>query len=101
MHNFQRNTVRALMELLGAAGLSGPAELRPWHIMRRVAPNSVRHYGEIYEYIQPGSLLGDALPHSFERAWKSASPEGFSHNAEDEGSSDRRLSKVLPPRAAE
>lgn len=101
VHNFQRNTVRAFMELLGASGLSGPSDLRPWHIMRRVAPNAVRHYGEIYEYIQPGSLLGDALPHSFERAWKSASPEGFSHSAADEGASERRLSKVLPPRAAE
>lgn len=101
VHNFQRNTVRAFMELIGASGLDSPSELRPWHIMRRIAPNAVRHYGEIYEYIQPGSLLGDALPHSYERAWKSASPESFSHSDSDEGAGERRMSKVLPPRAAE
>ena len=99
--NFQRNTVKAFAELIAAAGLRTPSELRPWHILRRVEPNTVRHYGEIYEYISPGALLAPRLPASFDKAWRSASCEAFDHNEADEGASARRLSKVLPPRAAE
>jgi glutamate synthase domain-containing protein 2 len=97
--NFQRNTVHAFAELMAAAGLTQPSELRPWHILRRIAPNTVQHYGEIYEYLSPGALLSDRAPASFARAWAAASAEGFDHNAEDEGSTARRLSKFLPPRA--
>jgi glutamate synthase domain-containing protein 2 len=99
--NYQRNTVRAFAELIAAAGIKHSSELRPWHILRRIGPNTVRHYGEIYEYISPVALLTQTLPHSFERAWLAASAEGFDHNDADEGASARRLSKVLPPRAAE
>jgi glutamate synthase domain-containing protein 2 len=101
VHQYQHNTVRAFAELIAAAGIKHPHELRPWHILRRVAPNTVRHYGEIYEYIGPGALLSAPLPHSFERSWLSASPDSFDHSDADEGASARRLSKVLPPRAAE
>ena len=44
--NFQRETVGAFLELLGAAGLSDPAQLTPEHIMRRVDARSVRSYLE-------------------------------------------------------
>ena len=33
--NFHRNTLRALAELLGAAGLNHPNELKPWHLQIR------------------------------------------------------------------
>jgi glutamate synthase domain-containing protein 2 len=77
VHNFQRNTVRALMELLAAGGLSSPAELRPWHILRRISPTEVRHYGEMYEYLEDGALLGASLPKSFARAWHAARADSF------------------------
>jgi glutamate synthase domain-containing protein 2 len=77
VHNYQRNTVRALVELLAAGGMSSPAELRPWHVLRRVSPTEVHHYGEMYEYLKEGALLGDVLPQSFARAWHAAQARTF------------------------
>ncbi len=75
--NFQRETVHSLLEVVGAAGLRNPAELRPWHIMRRVNSTDVRNYDEIYDFIKPGSLLGHQIPETFARPWQMAQPETF------------------------
>jgi len=58
--NYQRDTVRAFLEILGAAGLDSPEELEPRHILRRVSPTEIKTYREIYENLEPGQLLGDA-----------------------------------------
>jgi glutamate synthase domain-containing protein 2 len=83
VRNYQHNTVHALVELLAASGMASPAELRPWHILRRVSPTEVHHYGEMYEYLKEGALLGDAVPKSFARAWHAAAAETF-HSATPE-----------------
>jgi hypothetical protein len=75
--NYQHNTVRALVELLAASGLKSPADLRPWHILRRVSPTEVHHYGEMYEYLKDGALLADPIPKSFARAWRAAQAHSF------------------------
>jgi glutamate synthase domain-containing protein 2 len=75
--NYQHNTVHALVELLAASGMSSPAELRPWHILRRVSPTEVRHYGEMYEYLKEGALLAEPVPKSFARAWRAAQAVSF------------------------
>ncbi|HVY31839.1 MAG TPA: FMN-binding glutamate synthase family protein [Polyangiaceae bacterium] len=75
--NYQHNTVRALVELLAASGLSSPAELRPWHILRRVSPTEVHHYGEMYEYLKDRALLAEPVPKSFARAWRAAQAASF------------------------
>src|SRR5690606_39070740 len=40
--NYHKNTLKALAELLGAAGLTYPNELRPHHIARRISNGEVR-----------------------------------------------------------
>lgn len=75
--NFHRETVGSLAHMLEAMGLNDTKELRPWHIMRRVAHTKVKHYGELTEYIDDGSLLNSPLPRSFERAFKAASSDSF------------------------
>ncbi|NOY93016.1 MAG: FMN-binding glutamate synthase family protein [Deltaproteobacteria bacterium] len=70
-------TLRALNELVAAAGLDGPGDLRPWHIQRRVSSTDVRHYDQIYQYIEPGSLLGADIPEAYARAWHAARPDSF------------------------
>jgi glutamate synthase domain-containing protein 2 len=75
--SFHHETVEALMELLGAAGLDHPADLRPGHIQRRVTSGEVKSYAQIYEYIPSGSLLHDPVPASFEAPWLVASPDSF------------------------
>jgi glutamate synthase domain-containing protein 2 len=76
---FHEETIHAALELIGASGLSSPAQLRPWHVMRRVSAFETRHYGEILDYLAPGALLGPELPPDFARAWGAATSESFQH----------------------
>ncbi len=82
--NFHRNTVRAFTEILGAAGLNRPEELRPWHVLRRISPTESKHYGEMYEYLTPRALLADELPKSYARAWRAAQAATFESAVKDQ-----------------
>ncbi len=75
--HYQRNTVKAFGELIAAAGLEHPSELRPWHIERRVNETEVLHYGEIFQYLHDGALLAEPLPRSYERPWRAARAHTF------------------------
>ena len=55
--HYHRNTLRALRDLLCAAGLQSPAELGPEHILRRVSPTHVAPLGSIYQFLHRGELL--------------------------------------------
>ena len=76
---YHEETIEAAVHLMGAAGISHPDELRPWHIMRRISETETHHYGEIMEFLEPGALLQDDLPASFARAWEACSAETFTH----------------------
>ncbi len=76
---YHAETIRAAMELIGAAGLTCPSELRPWHIVRRVSARETRHYGELLDDLEPGALLQPDLPKDFERAWNAAAASSFHH----------------------
>jgi len=76
---YHTETVHAAIDLMGAAGLACPSELRPWHLMRRVSQFETFHYGEIIHFLAPGELLGDELPKDFARAWRAATADSFAH----------------------
>jgi len=76
--NFHDETIKAFVELLGAAGLEDPDDLRPWHVYRRVSERRVETYDRIYHYLKPGALLADEAPGEHWAAWlKHASAERF------------------------
>ena len=75
--DYQRNSVDAFRELLGAAGLNHPDELTPWHIHRRVDQTQVRSYGEIYEVLERGELLSPPYPDNYREWMKRASANSF------------------------
>jgi glutamate synthase domain-containing protein 2 len=77
---YHRDTMKSVAELLGAMGLHHPAELRPWHVMKRTGLVEVRNYSELFEYIEEGSLLGGAVPASFRRPLEAARSDTF-HSA--------------------
>lgn len=87
---YHRETVDAAVDLMGAAGLEEPGQLRPWHIMRRVSQLETRHYGEIVDYLAEGALLRDDLPPNFARAWQAASASSFVH-IDDQGAHEGKL----------
>ncbi|MBM4783341.1 MAG: FMN-binding glutamate synthase family protein [Archangiaceae bacterium] len=79
--NYHRETMKTASELIGAMGLKQSAELRPWHLMRRTALAEIHHYGEVYEFIEEGSLLGKTVPASFARPLEAARADSFSSGA--------------------
>ena len=82
VENFHRNTLHALSELVAAAGLSHPSELRPHHFLRRASSDKVISFAEQYEYLTPGQLLAD--PGSsvrFGEAWAISRADSFARVA--------------------
>jgi glutamate synthase domain-containing protein 2 len=76
--NFHANTLHALAELLGAAGLTHPAALRPHHIARRISPSEVRLLSAIFPELAPGELLEGKFRHRvFETGWGMARADSF------------------------
>ncbi len=78
VHNYHRNTMRALHELLEAAGLDHPNELGPEHVIRRMSANEVRSLASLYHFVQPGELIDGKPDHAvFRMFWHLATPERF------------------------
>ena len=78
VHQFHRNTLKALRELLCAARLEHPSELGPEHVLRRVSPTEVQSLGRLYRFLTPGALLDGTADHSvFRDYWEEASIDAF------------------------
>ena len=78
VHEFHKSTLHALSELLAAAGLTHPDQLRPEHIIRRISSTEVTSLATLYKFLKPGSLLQEASGHQvFEYYWKRARAESF------------------------
>ena len=79
VHQFHDETLKALAELVAAAGLTHPIELGPQHIVRRVAQNEVRLLSLVAQFIRPGSLAEGRYEHKvFEIFWPMARADSFS-----------------------
>jgi glutamate synthase domain-containing protein 2 len=77
-HHFHHNTLKALGELLGAAGLDHPSALRPHHIARRIPNGEVRVLSAVFPDIEKGALLEGNYPNTiFRTAWPMAQAESF------------------------
>lgn len=85
--NFHQNTLKALAELVAAAGLKHPSELQPFHIVQRVNQNEVKTFATAYAFLLPGALLdGDAEPPVFKRFWAMARADSFAPKLANVGS---------------
>ena len=78
VYNFHRNTLRALSEMLAAAGLEHPSQLAPQHLVRRVSATEVKPFSAMHVFLRPGELLSGECPHEFYRnAWDMAQAANF------------------------
>jgi len=76
---FHNNTLRALKELIAAAGLSHPNEIGPEHIIRRISSTEVRSLSALYHFVKPGELIGGLPEHAvFKVFWHAAHADSFS-----------------------
>lgn len=90
--NYHRNTMRALGELLSAAGLTHTDQLGPEHILRRVSPTQIRSLGSLYRFLEPGELLSGQPEHSvFRDYWPLARTDTFDPPARIQALRDSRL----------
>lgn len=81
VYNFHQNTLKALKELVEAAGLQHPGEITAHHIVRRVSENEVKLLALLVPQVAPGALLDDSnltrLHAVFQYYWRLASPHSF------------------------
>ena len=88
---FHQQTLEALRELLQAAGLRAPHELKPLHILRRLPDHQVRSLEALWPSLAPGALLaaerGEAEwpGHVYARFWRQASARSFALQPAAEG----------------
>jgi len=79
--HFHQNTLGALAQLIAAAGLTHPSQLKPHHLVRRVSPNQVKLVSALLPYLHPGELLDpsqlDRLPPVFGLYWPMAQAGSF------------------------
>lgn len=76
--SFHRNSLHALAELLQAAGLTHPSQLRPHHIARRISHCEVRLLSALFPELEPGELLRGEFRHTlFKVGWAMARAGSF------------------------
>ena len=77
---FHRNTMKALGEIAGAAGLSHPSDFMPYHFMFRQTDNEFLDGNEAYPYLPEGFLVAqEEIPElaSWHSRWDRADAESF------------------------
>ena len=74
---FHAETIRALRNLMTAAGLERHTDFRPFHLRQRVSVARMKDIERVYEFVQPGQLADDAGSTSYARWWDMAQPESF------------------------
>jgi glutamate synthase domain-containing protein 2 len=78
VYNFHARTLKALADMLAAAGLSHPDDLQPHHLSRRVSATEIRQFDQLHTFLKPGQLLDESCESGFyAQNWARASAEGF------------------------
>ena len=85
--HFHQNTLKALLEIVQAAGLQHPKDIKPSHIVRRADDGQVRLLANLMPSVAAGSLLDDtklAEQHNVYRLfWHAAQAESFALSGPD------------------
>jgi glutamate synthase domain-containing protein 2 len=77
VHNYHHNTLFALAELLAAAGLEHPQQLRPIHFSKRTSSTEVWSFAQLYPALRPGELLEGTQDRRFRDDWAMARADSF------------------------
>jgi len=82
VYNFHRNTLKALAEMLAAAGLEHPSQVDAKHLVRRISATEIKLFSQQHTFLKPGELLDEAPKgksrlHLHARMWKMARSDSF------------------------
>lgn len=80
VYNFHQNTLKALRELVCAAGLTHTEQLGPEHVIRRISSTEVRSLAALYPWVAPNELRDGNVPEHavFRVFWEAARADSFS-----------------------
>ncbi len=77
VYNFHRNTLKALAEVIAAAGLDHPCQLRPYHFYLRNEPNTAIPGDMALHFLEAGELLEGTENPLFRINWALAQAHSF------------------------
>ena len=78
--NFHKNTMLALSEMIAAAGLKHPADIKAHHLAQRINDREIKNYAQLHFWLKEGELLSceDKDDENFYfRMWNLAHAEKF------------------------
>lgn len=75
--NFHKHTLQHFQMVLCACGLREPSELKPEMLWRRISQMHIRHYRELYEYLEPAELVNGSERRAWRELWSQASSDSF------------------------
>ncbi len=78
--HFQQNTLKALAEMIAAAGLQHPAEIKAHHLAQRINDREIKNYSQLHFWMKDGELLScenKDEENFYFRMWNLAKAESF------------------------
>jgi glutamate synthase domain-containing protein 2 len=77
VYSYHHATLHALSELLAAAGLEHPQQLRPIHFSQRSSTNDTLTFAKLYPSLRPGELIEGTSDPRFRDDWAMARADSF------------------------
>jgi glutamate synthase domain-containing protein 2 len=78
VYNFHRLTLKALADMLAAAGLEHPDALKPYHLTRRVSATEIKSFSQLHTFLEAGQLVENRCEDGFyAENWARASAQSF------------------------
>lgn len=77
VYNYHHATLHALSELIAAAGLSHPQEIRSVHFSHRISSTHIISFAQLYPELRPGELIEGTDDVRFRDAWAMARADSF------------------------
>ncbi|ENV05648.1 hypothetical protein F967_01751 [Acinetobacter sp. CIP 102637] len=78
--NFHKNTLHALSEMIAAAGLRHPSDIKAHHLAQRLNDREIKNYAQIHFFLKENELLQNNLDDDenfYYRMWKLADANRF------------------------
>ena len=76
--NYHHETIESFLELVAAAGLESPAQIKRHMVYRRTSLNKIRRYSEIYPSYSRGCLLNpETVPEAMQPEMQYVRTDGF------------------------
>ncbi|AZN69223.1 FMN-binding glutamate synthase family protein [Acinetobacter haemolyticus] len=78
--SFHKNTLHALSEMIAAAGLQHPSDIKAHHLAQRMNDREIKNYAQIHFFLKEKELLQDELhddENFYYRMWKMADAKSF------------------------